>query len=611
MRELEIFRKAYPQYNDMSDADLAQSLADKFPKAYSDLPVRLEKQEKAIRRNPNLYGAYGAAKALASTAVKPSMEAIGGVLGTTIPAMAGPPGAAVGSMTGGALGYGVGTKIGEMAERGVSKVGEWLGFEEAPEAKSVVDELISSGKDVSFALAFGKGFELAGKSAQMAETFLFDKLPQKLMASSVKMPLTKRWTKVLPGEEITRRQAATTEALKSKITPSEYGAQRIRNLEKEVRTYIDDFLNVKSTDPKAVLNRDELIETGLKKAYADAERSSDPVGAKAIVDDIAEKFKAHPEQIPVNEANKIKQQLYKETSWAGNEKTGMAGQITETGKKGISREIMVKLEGLYPELAELNATDSARIGLRDAIEKEVALQSQKNMVGLSSKVLLRPWIWPIAFWDATMGHPAVKSRLAIALSKANPSKYGKFEYPEMPEAYQNPAAGGTGPQPTGWTPPETTKIKATTGAGLKSVEGQAPPERTMFTPEQVSAGRKMPSANQIGIEDIAAQGRPKGPLQAEIPQLSRGINKILREDPELSTIIQNSIPGILTGKGESASAILRMERLNSFRKAKKLPSFTGNQMKEIKAYMRQKALEKINEFRVSKGLEPFNFGKNK
>lgn len=608
MRELEIFRKAYPQYDNVDDQALVKALAEKYPKAYGKLPSKLEFEEKSIRENPNLYGAYGATKALASEAIKPTLQATGAVVGS-----------ASGPIVGSALGYGIGTKAGEMVERGVSKVGEYLGFESPQQAKGVVDELISSGKDVGFALAFGKGFELAGKGAQMAETFLFDKLPQKLMASSVKMPLTKRWTKVLPGEEITRRQAASTEALKSEVTPSEYGAQKIRSLEKEVRTYIDDFLDVKATDPKAVLNRDELINDGLKKAYADAERSSDPVGAKAIVDDIAAKFKAHPEKIPVNEANKIKQQLYRETSWTGNEKTGVAGQLTETGKKGISHEIMVRLEKAYPELSELNATDSARIGLRDAIEKEIALQSQKNLVGLASKVLLRPWMWPIAIWDATMGHPAVKSRLAIALAKANPSKYGKFEYPEMGEAYKVPNAPES--QPTGWIPPESQPLKASMPSKLKTElqpgepawQGQTVQERQAY---QAQARRERRIAeyrkeweHQRELERMKRlEGRSEltkenvGIIKAEIPGLSKGLNKVVKEEPELSEMIRTT-PKI-GGHGQSADSFRRLYEINQFLKSKGKPQLKATDIKALDRLWKKGSADKIREFLRSKGREP-------
>lgn len=39
--ELDKFREKYPAYNDMSDADLANSLASKYPDAYGDLPTKL------------------------------------------------------------------------------------------------------------------------------------------------------------------------------------------------------------------------------------------------------------------------------------------------------------------------------------------------------------------------------------------------------------------------------------------------------------------------------------------------------------------------------------------------------------------------------------------
>jgi hypothetical protein len=44
------------------------------------------------------------------------------------------------------------------------------------------------------------------------------------------------------------------------------------------------------------------------------------------------------------------------------------------------------------------------------------------MIGLGTKVLLRPHHWPAAILDSTLGHPQVKARLAFLLNKVRRSK---------------------------------------------------------------------------------------------------------------------------------------------------------------------------------------------
>ncbi len=56
------------------------------------------------------------------------------------------------------------------------------------------------------------------------------RLPERLYGSAVKLPLARKWTKLLPGEEITAREAAIQEGLRSEVPPSEYGLAKARQI---------------------------------------------------------------------------------------------------------------------------------------------------------------------------------------------------------------------------------------------------------------------------------------------------------------------------------------------------------------------------------------------
>jgi len=265
--------------------------------------------------------------------------------------------------------------------------------------------------------------------------YLFDKLPEKLYASAVKLPLSKKWTEALPGKDINKRKLAVREGIQSRIPPSEFGVQKAKFLEKDVREYIDETLKVFDDYPDKDVNIDDVIKNGLDRAYYKAERSSNPIKSIEIVDQIADAYKQHGGPVSLSRANELKRQLYEEVKYMRD----APDPLVETSKKGIAHELMVGIEKQYPDIKSLNQTDQARIYLIDALERSVGRIENTNMIPLGAKVLTRPHTWPLAIFDATVGHPQIKARIAFALAKANPKKYSKFIYPEMPKGYIAPA----------------------------------------------------------------------------------------------------------------------------------------------------------------------------
>lgn len=370
-----------------------------------------------MRENPFLAGLYGAGKGLLEQAIAPSIEAVGMIAGS------------VGSpIVGTALGYGIAKQLNDILIDSYKR----LGGEEI-ENSSISDEMLQSAADVGTVLILGKAMDTGAKIAPVVEDYLFNKLPKRLYANAIKTPMSKKWIQTLPNEIVSKQTAAIEEGLRSKILPSKYGLSKIKGLEKEVSGYIDDVTKILSKDPSKVISRETILKTGLKDAYTKASHSSDPKGAKLIVDAIAERFKAHPSTLTPVKANQIKRQLYKELKFGLSEPSALKAQMDSIGKKGVAREIMLNLEQIYPALAELNATDAARISLTEIIEKAYAREAQRNMLPLGAKVLMRPKVWPLSIWEATVGHPQVKARLAFALHKANPVKY-----PAKPSTYTPP-----------------------------------------------------------------------------------------------------------------------------------------------------------------------------
>ena len=244
--------------------------------------------------------------------------------------------------------------------------------------------------------------------------------PERVYGSAMKMPLSQKWVKTLPGQEISQRQRAIQSGIESRVFRTEYGIAKTAQLEKQARQAVDDVIKIGS-EKGEIVRTEDIIKNGLGKAYDRASKSSDPAGAKKIVDDVAVKFRAHGETVSLSDLNKIKRQLYDEVKWGGAEQTALVGQLTSMGKKGMANAAKEYMENLHPELKGLNQKDAAYINLKEAIERAVARDQNKDIVGLAAKAISVRSI-PMAILEHTLGHPHVKAVYTFAVNKARKAK---------------------------------------------------------------------------------------------------------------------------------------------------------------------------------------------
>jgi hypothetical protein len=162
--ELDNFRAKYPEYGDLDDATLASKLATKYPDAYNDLPSKVQPipVEPTVPQwgieSPNLYGAYGAGKAVLEQALVPALEGLGLLGGGMLGTPAGP----AGNIGGAALGYAGAKKVGEIATDYYGKLAQdFL----RPKQKTVKQEMVQSGIDVASGAAQQVTGGIIGKGA--------------------------------------------------------------------------------------------------------------------------------------------------------------------------------------------------------------------------------------------------------------------------------------------------------------------------------------------------------------------------------------------------------------------------------------------------------------
>lgn len=241
------------------------------------------------------------------------------------------------------------------------------------------------------------------------------KLPEKLVASATRMPLSQKWLKELPLEDANIRQLAVKEMIKERIPPSEFGIQKVKNLKdavgQEIGGLIDDL------DKRGFIQDvDEMLNKGLAKAYKDAKPSE-----RAYIKQWADEYKADfPDgQIKPSQMQTEKIKLQTESNYDAPDVQGKYKQLREKITQGMAtqyRETLERIDG-SGRLRNLNQTHLAREKLEEALRRTVGREEGNNLGGLDTKVL-----WGknpvLAITNATIGHPQIKTRLAWALDSA-------------------------------------------------------------------------------------------------------------------------------------------------------------------------------------------------
>src|SRR3990167_5598809 len=234
--------------------------------------------------------------------------------------------------------------------------------------------------------------------------------PERMYASATKMPLSKKWVKTLPGEEVSRRRIAIKTGLEEGTVPTERGWHEVQKKIHEVNENISGVIKTKKGD---VVSTQEVFKP-LDKLKDDYDLI--PGGTYADEIDLLKTntLAKYGESIPVEVAQRLKQQLYRVNSKHYGELKG----ITVESQKNLARGLKEELAKQYPELASLNARESSLLKLNEGLEKAIGRIANRDIVDLGTTVAAAGGG---GFWGAMkfiVDNPYVKARLAIALYKA-------------------------------------------------------------------------------------------------------------------------------------------------------------------------------------------------
>lgn len=337
----------------------------------------------------------------AATAYRPVLEYGGLAGGAALGTASGP----MGTVAGAGLGYGMGRQTANLLD-------EYAGIK-TPEP--FPEQMVTAGKDILTGGAMEAGGQVLGKGIDLAGAYISKSgLPEMMYASSVKMPLYRKWTKVRGPEATTDIKRAVAKGLEEKVPPSEYGLEMARAGKIQSGKAIHE--EVARTPGTA--STDDILENGLKRVVAEAKKGEAPMRELETIQKYVDDFRAaRSGEMTAQEMQDLKTWLYSRANY--DKINGKADALVEAMRKGLAHELRLQLEILNPSLRSVNESNAGWRLLEEALDRSLARRGNRDIINLGTKVMLGRESWPLAIMNQTIGHPQVKSRVAFLLKEAN------------------------------------------------------------------------------------------------------------------------------------------------------------------------------------------------
>lgn len=340
---------------------------------------------------PNLYGLYGAGKAVLRTGLEAGGTALGAAGGSFVPV----PGA---SLVGAGAGYAVG-------KRGADVL---LGESPDMSAGGIATDVALGGAMQGAGNIIGKGVMKA-----MPQSWI-----DKLYASSLKLSTS---PSVLP---IAERKEIINTGLREGAVPNLKGYEKILEKVDGLNKQVEDIISKAAGNNESVSSTAVATRLDALLAKGDRLQKVDPKFKESI-----EKVKAEllngPDQIPVAQAQEMKRHIYKvyRDYYGIDDATAALVQ----GKKAVARGFKEEIESLHPEIKGLNLTEGELINFLDPFGRAVARIQNRDLVGLGMQMapMTASALTAGSSAAAKMGMiaklvdtPSIKARLAILLHRA-------------------------------------------------------------------------------------------------------------------------------------------------------------------------------------------------
>ncbi len=178
------------------------------------------------------------------------------------------------------------------------------------------------------------------------------------------------------------------------------------------------------TDPTRPINKFAVTSRLADTAKSFATQVNPEADLNAVSESGNEFLRNQPAQIAAENAQALKQGTYKQL----RSKYGELQSATIESQKALARGLKEELANAFPELANLNAQDAKLYNLQEPLEKAVQRIGNHQLLGIGTPIAggaakamtgSTTLATIAAALKFTVDNPIVKSRLAIALSRAD------------------------------------------------------------------------------------------------------------------------------------------------------------------------------------------------
>jgi hypothetical protein len=342
-------RQKFPQYNDLSDQELADALHGKFysdmskEQFYKNIGLTSEQPKVEAPKKPSLLqSGLDAATAIANlTPANLAARKIGGALGK------------VGEMVDKAA-YGAGGKVTDIASQYVSP-------EVAAGAGTATNIAIQAIPVV-----------LGGEAAKIVGSPALKAVGKRFMQSALKPPSTS-----FVGGEKSEAVRAIKTMLEEGVNVTPQGAAKLRSMITKLNTEVKSII----ANSTGVVDRQKVGAEILKK-LDDVSKEIKPGASMKAVEEVFDEFMSHPllkgDKIPVQLAQDMKTATQKVLS----DDFGQLSNASKEAQKAGTRALRQGIEEVAPDVAKLNAKESELLNALLHAEHRAAIAGNTNPAGL-------------------------------------------------------------------------------------------------------------------------------------------------------------------------------------------------------------------------------------
>lgn len=228
---------------------------------------------------------------------------------------------------------------------------------------------------------------------------------ERLMQSSLKPTI----------EQLRTGKAATAvnTLLDEGINPTRGGVEKLRE---RIGSVNDDIANAIQSS-KGTVDK-QMVLDALSDTKDKFRTQVSPTSDLNAIENVATDFTNHPllksDQIPVQLAQELKQGTYKTLS----KKYGQVGSAETEAQKGLARGLKEGIAEAVPEVAGLNARESALINTLSVAERRALMDANKNPMG-PSLLAQNPATWAAFMADKSALFKSLSARMLNQASKPN------------------------------------------------------------------------------------------------------------------------------------------------------------------------------------------------